>query len=675
MALRTEEKYMLPISLFARRLNWKYLQNRLPGTVFDGAALALSALLAFELRFDFALPAIYLRPMEAALCIWVAAQSAAFLAARVDRGNWRYTSAHDAVRILLADTLGSMLGAVLIFVLLGPRGIPRSAYVLDWLLSCLFVLGGRLAVRVFVTAQRMPRGRGSDRIRTLIYGAGSAGLALLWELQGNDSLMCDVVGLVDDDPSKAYLRLQGKLVLGTGEDLAALARKHDVKRVLIAIPSATGPQMMKILRHALDAGVEYKMVPGLGSLIEDAGLGKQLRDVAVEDLLGRMPVRLDQEIIQQRIQGKVVMVTGAAGSIGAEICRQIARFDPLALVGFDEAETPLFHIERELHRNFPSLAFHAELGNIMHPDTLRRVMHRHQPSIVYHAAAYKHVPMMEKHVFAAVENNILGTWQVAQAAIGHGVEDFVMISTDKAVRPTSMMGATKRVAELLIRALQKESGTKFVAVRFGTVLGSNGSVIPIFKEQIAEGGPVTVTHPEMRRYFMTIPEAAQLVLQAFAIGKGGEVFVLDMGKPVKIVDLATNLILLSGLQPHRDIQIQFTGLRPGEKLFEELYLHDEHLAPTSHAQIKSYNGTFQLSAKQMRAYLHELQRISDAQDIGRLLVVLKELIPEYNPGTQLLQAALSAQLSHAAEPGRMQSPGRQPESILSTNIAPAAQVN
>ncbi len=257
-------------------------------------------------------------------------------------------------------------------------------------------------------------------------------------------------------------------------------------------------------------------------------------------------------------------------------------------MGFDEAETPLFHIDRELAKSFPDLAFHPEIGNITQPDTLRRVMQHYQPSILYHAAAYKHVPMMERHVFAAVENNIFGTWQVARAAVEHGVEDFVMISTDKAVRPTSMMGATKRMAELLIRALQKESGTKFVAVRFGNVLGSNGSVVPIFKEQIAAGGPVTVTHPEMRRYFMTIPEAAQLVLQAFSIGKGGEVFVLDMGEPVKIVDLARNLILLSGLQPERDIKIQFTGLRPGEKLFEELNLQDEHLVPTSHAKIRSY---------------------------------------------------------------------------------------
>jgi FlaA1/EpsC-like NDP-sugar epimerase len=318
--------------------------------------------------------------------------------------------------------------------------------------------------------------------------------------------------------------------------------------------------------------------------------------------------------------------------------------------------------------------FHAEIGSITSPDTLERVMVRHQPSILYHAAAYKHVPMMERHVFAAVENNIFGTWYVAQAAVNHGVEDFVMISTDKAVRPTSMMGATKRVAELVIRALQKESGTRFVAVRFGNVLGSNGSVVPIFKEQIAAGGPVTVTHPEMCRYFMTIPEAAQLVLQAFSIGKGGEVFVLDMGEPVKIVDLARNLILLSGLQPDRDIKIQFTGLRPGEKMFEELNLQDECLLATSHAQIRSYVRSFDLKAKQMKAYLHDLQRISNEQDVGRLLLLLKELIPDYNPGSQLLRAAVSIQSGHA-ESAKSQIPGGQAKSVLAANSAQATRIN
>ncbi|MGD0546771.1 MAG: nucleoside-diphosphate sugar epimerase/dehydratase [Terracidiphilus sp.] len=641
----------------------------------DGAAFALAAVLAFELRLDFVLPASYRHPMVVALGIWCAAKSASFIAFKLDRGSWRYTSAYDAVWIVIANSAGSALGGAVIFLLLGPWGIPRSVYVLDWLLSCMLTLAGRLMVRVLVTNCGLRRRPAGNRTRTLVYGAGASGLALLWELQQNDSLMCDVVGFIDDDPSKGRLSLQGKRVLGTGEDLAALAEKYAIQKVLIAIPSATGPEMVRILKFALDAGVEYKMVPGLGDLIEKGGLGKQLRDVAVEDLLGRKPVHLDLDRIRERIQGRVVMVTGAAGSIGSEICRQIARFDPLALVGFDEAETPLFQIDRELQKTFPDLVFHAEIGSIIHPETLRRVMLRHQPAIVYHAAAYKHVPLMEKHAFAAVETNIFGTWHVAQAAISHGVEDFVMISTDKAVRPTSMMGATKRVAEMVIRAFQKEKGTKFVAVRFGNVLGSNGSVVPIFKEQIAAGGPVTVTHPEMCRYFMTIPEAAQLVLQAFSIGQGGEVFVLDMGKPVKIVDLATNLILLSGLQPGVDIKICFTGLRPGEKLFEELNLHSESVAATSHPQIMSYICPSHLDAKQMKTYLHELQRISSERDVGRLILLLKELILDYNPGSQLLRAALSIQSTFAESSAKSPIHGGPAENILTAGFAPATRLN
>jgi FlaA1/EpsC-like NDP-sugar epimerase len=443
--------------------------------------------------------------------------------------------------------------------------------------------------------------------------------------------------------------------------------------VLIAIPSATGPQMVRILKLALDAGVEYKMVPGLGDLILGTELGQQIRDVAVEDLLGRRPVRLDQNIIRERIQGKVVMVTGAAGSIGSELCRQIAQFGPVALVGFDEAETPLFHLERELGKSFPGLVFHPQMGNVTRPDHLRRVMQRHRPSIVYHAAAYKHVPMMERHVFAAVENNIFGTWQVALAAIKQGVEDFVLISTDKAVRPTSMMGATKRTAELTIQALQRERGTKFVAVRFGNVLGSNGSVVPIFKDQIATGGPVTVTHPEMRRYFMTIPEAAQLVLQAYSIGKGGEVFVLDMGEPVKIVDLARNLILLSGLQPERDIKIKITGVRPGEKLFEELNQQDEDLVPTSHAKIRSYFSPYGVDAKRMKAYMRDFRHAVSERDTLRIVVLLKELIPDYTPSSSLLKRASAVQV-HRIEPGSVQVPSAHAE-ILTANLAHATQMD
>ncbi len=486
-----------------------------------------------------------------------------------------------------------------------------------------------------------PRG---ERVRTLIYGAGTAGLALLKEARREEALGCGVVGLIDDDPAKRNQMLEGKRVLGSGEELTFLARKHGIQRVVIAIPSATGAQMSRILRLALESGVVCRIVQGQG---------QPLREIALEDLLGRKQVHLDQEGIRARIQGEVILVTGAAGSIGAEICRQIARFHPKALVGFDEAETPLFEIERELRQCFPQLDFHAEIGSITHPERVRRVLERHQPSCIFHAAAYKHVPMMEKHVFAAVENNVFGTWNVAQAAIIQGVRDFVLISTDKAVRPASMMGATKRVAEMVIRALQEESGTRFAAVRFGNVLGSSGSVVPIFTEQIAAGGPVTVTHPEMRRYFMTIPEAAQLVLQAFSLGRGGEVLVLDMGAPVKIVDLARYLILLAGFQPDREIKIQFTGLRPGEKLFEELNLQNESLVATAHEQIRSYLSPAHLDAEQMREVLTDLRQVVSQEEIGRLLMLLKALIPSYTPSSLLLRSALEAPSNHG---GRVSEP-------------------
>jgi len=666
---------MSPELKLRRQYRAQRIQRRLIVYSLDLAAFALSAFLAFELRFDGALPAPYVHPMLVALCIWTAAKSVCFLAGAVGRASWRHTSIYDAVRLVLANTAGSILGGLALFLLAGPWGIPRSVYILDWLICCLLTLGTRMAVRVATTANGR-RGTDGERTRTLIYGAGAAGLALLCELRRNQTLMCDVIGFVDDNPGKMGLVLDGNRVMGAGNALKALVQKHAIKRVLIAIPSATGPQMVRILKFATDAKVEYKMVPSLGELVQGTELGKQIREVAVEDLLGRKPVRLDLDRIRGRIQGRVVMVTGAAGSIGSEICRQIAPFHPLAIVGFDQAETPLFYLDREMTNSFPYVTFHPEIGSITSRVTLKRVMQHYHPSILYHAAAYKHVPMMEKHVFAAVETNIFGTWNVARAASEHGVDDFVMISTDKAVRPTSMMGATKRIAELLIRSLQTESNTKFVAVRFGNVLGSNGSVIPIFKEQIAAGGPVTVTHPEMTRYFMTIPEAAQLVLQAFSIGKGGEVFVLDMGQPVKIVDLAKNLILLSGLQPERDIEIQFTGLRPGEKMYEELNLQDEHLIPTSHAKIRSYVGHQNFNPMQLKASLQRLQAIDEGQDVANLVLLLKELIPDYNPGGELLKSALSVKPYNAGSE-TVPSPRAQTEApaVEAPQLTPAALVN
>jgi FlaA1/EpsC-like NDP-sugar epimerase len=664
---------MSPESELSRRQKAQRIGRQSIVFSLDLAAFAFSTFLAFELRFDGALPAQYIHPMLVALCIWAAAKSICFIVGAVGRGSWRHTSIYDAGRLVLAYSAGSILGGLVIFLLAGSWGIPHSVYILDWLICCLLTLGIRLAVRVAANA----KSRGcidGERTMTLIYGAGGAGLALLRELRQNQTLMCDVAGLVDDDQAKVGIVMDGKPVLGTGEALKALVRKHSIKRVLIAIPSATGQQMVRILKLATDAKVEYKMVPSLGELVQGTELGKQIREVAVEDLLGRKPVQLDLDRIRERIQGRVVMVTGAAGSIGSEICRQIAPFRPLAIVGFDQAETPLFHMDREMATSFPDITFYPEIGSIISRGTLKRVMQRYHPSILYHAAAYKHVPLMENHVFAAVETNIFGTWNVARAASEYGVDDFVMISTDKAVRPTSVMGGTKRIAELLIRALQAESNTKFVAVRFGNVLGSNGSVVPIFKEQIAAGGPVTVTHPEMTRYFMTIPEASQLVLQAFSIGKGGEVFVLEMGQPVKIVDLAKNLILLSGFQPERDIEIQFTGLRPGEKMFEELNLPDEHLISTSHPKIRSYVCHQNLDLIQLKASLQHLQAIVEGQDVANLVLLLKELVPDYNPGTELLKNALAIK-PFIGDPDKIPVSREQTKTPVAVKLTPAALVN
>ncbi len=598
---------------------------------------ALSAGAAFLVRFDFSLPGEYLRQLVLALPIWVAVKVVVFRAAKLDRGLWRYISAIDVVRLAIANLAASAAACVLILAF-GPAGFPRSIYLLDLMICFLLTSGLRLAVRfgLEATSDRW-RSREAEK-RTLIYGAGGGGTALLREIRNNHRLAYRVVGFVDDLAERRGTRVAGVPVLGGGDAIRAQAAKHRVEMVLIAIPSATGTEMTRILELCHTAGVECRTVPGLGEVIEGQGLTGQIREVAVEDLLGRTPVRLEEGRIRSTIEGKIVMVTGAAGSIGSELCRQIALFHPAGIVGFEIAESPLFEIDREMKLNYPHVPFHPEIGSIQNRARVEEVLRKYRPAAIYHAAAYKHVPLMEAHVFEAVENNIFGTYNVAAAAAENGVADFVMISSDKAVRPTNVMGTTKRVAELILRALQN-GRTKYVAVRFGNVLGSNGSVIPIFKKQIAAGGPVTVTHPEMRRFFMTIPEACQLVLEAAAIGKGGQICVLDMGQPVKIVDLARNLILLSGLRPDEDVKIEFTGMRPGEKLYEELSSLLEDTVPTEHEKIRIFVGDA-IEEENIQGWLDSLREISEARDMGRLVVALKEIVLDYNPSTHLLRRVL-----------------------------------
>jgi len=597
----------------------------------------LSAAAAFLLRFDFAVPRIYWPCLAFALPVWIAVKIAVFRLLKLDRGLWRYVSVADVHRVALGNLIASIVSCGLI-LWLGPQGFPRSIFVLDLMVCGMATLSLRLTARVVQETSIATWSRRAQDANTLIYGAGDAGLALLKEIRNNPKLSYRVIGFVDDQPQKRGLRVAGITVLGGGDEISSLVKRRAVKTILIAIPSASGAAMTRILELCHGAGVEFKTMPGLGEMIENRGLLGQIREVAVEDLLGRNPVRLEENQIRGTIANRVVMVTGAAGSIGSELCRQIARFKPAGIVGFDNAESPLFEIEQEMLKTFPDIPFHPEIGSIQNRNRLDEVLCRYRPRVLYHAAAFKHVPLMEAHVFEAIENNVFGTYNVAEAAAEYGVQDMVMISSDKAVRPTNVMGATKRIAELLLLTLQN-GRTKYVAVRFGNVLGSNGSVIPIFKKQIAAGGPVTVTHPEMRRFFMTIPEACQLVLQAAAIGKGGQICVLDMGHPVKIVDLARNLILLSGLRPDEDIKIEFTGTRPGEKLYEELSSLLEDTIPTVHEKIRIFVGNG-MPEDDMLTWLDSLRDICTARDTGRLVVALKEIVQDYNPSTHLLKRVI-----------------------------------
>lgn len=608
------------------------------------AVFGAAVVLAFLLRFEFGIPANQRAYLAWALAIMIPAKAVAFRVLALDRGWWRFVSISDLTRIGTGAVAGSAVGLAFLQIF-APPGFPRSIYVLDFILCFLGISGARVAARIFCeTATRGQRTQPSRRV--LIYGAGEAGVMLLRELRSNPKLHYSVCGFVDDNPGKKGSHILGVRVLGGGDDLPALVAERGIEEVLIAIPSAAGWQMTRILEHCHRAGVPCKTIPGLGELIETGGLARQIRDVAVEDLLGRHPVKLDETAIAERLRGRVVLVTGAAGSIGSELCRQIARFQPAAIVAVEMAETPLFDLERRMRQSFPAVPFHGEIANIRSPGRLREIFARYRPQAVYHAAAYKHVPVMEQQVFEAVENNIFGTYNVAIAGQESGVEDFVLISTDKAVRPTSVMGVTKRVAELVILSFQN-CGGRYVAVRFGNVLGSQGSVVPLFKEQIAAGGPVTVTHPEMRRYFMTIPEAAQLVLQAAAMGKGGEIFLLDMGEPVRIADLARNLILLSGLRPDEDIKIVYTEPRPGEKLFEELKTLEEGTAPTFHEKIRVYTSNG-LPRARMEDALEQLRRITELRDLGRLVLLLKDLVPDYNPSRYLLERVLEPTRAAAA---------------------------
>lgn len=544
-------------------------------------------------------------------------------------GWWCYVGMNDAFQIALASGSSSILLFILLFPFRGPATYLIAVLFVDLVLTTGAVAGSRFAVRAYTEAatRKYPAHR-----NTLIVGAGTTGSELARNLVNHPDLDYKPVGFVDDDPTKRGLKIHGIPVLGATSVLPDLCALYRVDCVMVAIPSV-GSDILRLVLDVCSANhLEFKIVPTLAERLNGSAF-TLLRDVAMEDLLGREPVRLDLDNIRKKFEDKVVLITGAGGSIGSELVRQSARFSPKQLILFDRSENDLFKLSHELQRHFPSVNAVPCIGDISDVRTLRDVFARNRVNSVFHAAAYKHVPMMENNCLQAVSNNIFGTYNTAVVSRDYGVEDFIMISTDKAVNPTSVMGVTKRIAELVVLSLQGGK-TRFTAVRFGNVLGSNGSVVPLFREQIAAGGPVTVTHPNALRYFMTVSEAVQLVLQASAMGIGDEIFVLDMGKPVSILEVARHLIKLAAMTDKRQIEIVFTGLRPGEKLFEELRLQDEGLLPTPHAKIRVLKSN-RVDVAQMLKWLDELSAILATRNVSALLLKLKEIVPTYVPSREL----------------------------------------
>jgi len=617
----------------------RYLLSRWPVLIHDALAVVMAWLGAYWFRFNLdQIPAVFLDQAVTMLWVIVPAHLLFFVVFGVHRGAWRFTSTYDLSVVIKSVVVGTLVSAVAIFLITKLVAVPRSVFPLHALFLVGLLIGGRIVYRLFRDGQiRSTKGR-----RVLIVGAGAAGNMLLRDLQRNSEADYHVVGFIDDDHSKKGREIQGVRILDRVSAIPTLSRLLRIELILIAIPSATAEEMRVVVDYCARAGVRFRTLPKVQDILDGSASTADLRSVQLDDLLGRDPVALDWDTMSEMIRGRRILITGGAGSIGSELCRQVARLDPEEVILVEQNEFNLYSLTLELEANFPDIRFSRLLGDVCDRVSMRYILNKHHPHIVFHAAAYKHVPMLQDQIRETIRNNTLGTRSVADAAIAAGVSKVVLISTDKAVNPSSFMGVSKRLAEMVGQLNNMTSDTRFITVRFGNVLGSAGSVVPLFDQQIRNGGPVTVTDPEMTRYFMTIAEACQLILQACSMGAGGEIFVLNMGEPVKIDYLARQMIRLAGKVPDEDIEVRYTGLRPGEKLSEELFHPEERLAPTAYEKILLAEGR----ALDTDSFWRRFEELSDAvehYDHLRAKEIAVQLVPEYQPcGPETSQAASDA---------------------------------
>lgn len=604
----------------------RFRLSHIPQILFDATVLVLSLYASFLIRFEGSIPSNDLRLFVNSVAIVVVIKILVFFVSGLYDRMWRYVSTRE-LRVLALDVVIGQALTVIPLYYIAQTGFPRSVLVIDGLLTIMVIGGARFFVRYVYELQKH-RSVMAESDPVLIFGAGDSGEVILREMLKHREVTYDPVGFVDDDPAKQGRRIHGVQVLGTHEDIPYLADKYEVEEVIIAIPSAPSSVIRDVVALCDEAGLRVKTLPGVFELIDGTVDLNQIREINVEDLLGREPVRIDVAEAEAYLKGAVVLVTGGAGSIGSELCRQIARVKPKKLIVLDHNENDTYYLLLELKKSLPELDLKVIIGDIKDEALLEKVFSEYKPTVVFHAAAHKHVPLMQDNVAAAVTNNVTGSRNLIDAAKKHGVRRFVLISTDKAVDPTGIMGTTKRIAEMVMQSCCQDGDTKFMAVRFGNVIGSNGSVTPIFRKQIEAGGPVTVTHPEATRYFMSVSEATKLVLQAGAIGTGGEVFLLDMGEPVKIVDLASNLIRLSGLRPDVDIIIEFTGLRQGDAITEDLVGRNETVKKTKQDKILVVQDSgfdYQSFLKDLAA----LEEMASRHDVEKINIQMKKIVPTY----------------------------------------------